>query len=939
MVAHQISAAKGQKQSALKKLRTALSSAGLTGPKAQVSKKDKKRGVRKATNIKTAERRHKLRQIQTALNPFEMKVNRKKLDVLGLKRKDDEVNVAVARQRALEKRKTTIGEERRSRHRLGGVVDRRIGENDPAMDPEEKMLKRFTAERQKRGASMFNIEDSDVEGEITALTHYGQAIDDLDDLDLNGSDDDDEDKGVISARDVDAAHFGGFEEASGETDGSGRKKTKAEVMQELIAKSKRHKQERQLAKEQDDDLRRELDGDFEDVRALLFADNDDKPMMKAADAGAIGDTAASSDRAYDAVVRELVFEQRARPQDRLKTEEEQARDEMERLERAERHRRRRMDGLDSATEAESDAESDAEMRAYKTESRRRPVADDLGDDFAPAGADDEDEGGAARVSLGTGLQAAESEDEDEDEEDESGDEEDSGDEDDDDEEESENEEGGNEEDQALFKTRVSRASASASASSADELPYTFAAPADYDAWVELVGSYSLDQQMIVIRRLRTLYHIRLSPQNKQKLSDLCLILTEHLAVLAEQDPPVPGSIIDELVKHIGELASVDSERFGEHCRQTVVDCHRRIQQAIRASGATDTTDTANPASSATLGLRASDVALMRMFASVFSASDRYHPVVTPMLTAICQYLGQHTFATLRDIATGLLLVGLVHETQRLSRRVVPEALNFLLATLAASVCSTDEASDWDGQYALPRRQRLAYRFLRIGVAEKCRHMTEVQPVTWAWLTSDVWRGGGSRAIPVDAKYSVLRACLTLSQRFIDSYFAQPAFIEMFTPLQLLLRKVSNRLPKFKLQHAPGGVLELVAELQAHLDAQLELSAARRTPLKMQSHRPIALEAVAPKFESSYSLDVHYDPDRARNEVTKLRRQVNREKRGAVRELRRDTQFIAAERLKEQREKDRSYADKMKKAWSVLESDQSQLKKMDRMRIREKKAKV
>ncbi|KAJ2393874.1 nucleolar complex protein 14, partial [Coemansia sp. RSA 2603] len=618
MVAHSISAGKGQKQSALKKLRTALSSAGLTGPKSQVSKKDKKRGVRKASNIKTAERRQKLRQIQSALNPFEMKVNRKKLDVLGLKRKDDEVNVAVARQRALEKRKTTIGEERRMRHRLGGVVDRRIGENDPTMDPEEKMLRRFTAERQKRGASMFNIEDSDVEGEITALTHYGQAIDDMDDLDLQGSDDADDD-GVISGRDVETTHFGGFEQAS-EADG-GRKKTKAEVMQELIAKSKKHKQERQLAKEQDEDLRRELDGDFEDVRALLFADDAEKPMMKAADTGATPETRESADRAYDAVVRELVFEQRARPQDRLKTEEEQAREEMERLERAERHRRRRMDGLDSDTERESDDDDDQEMRAYKTESKRRPVADDLGDDFAPADSDNE---GTAGVSLGAGLQVAESEEDvEEDDDDESEDESDdeSGDEEDD---ESEEEEDGSadevedQEDQTKFKTRVSQASASTAAASSDELPYTFPAPADYDAWVELVGNYSLDQQLVVIRRLRTLYHIRLSPQNKQKLSDLCLILTEHLAVLAEQDPPVPGAVIDELVKHIGELAPVDGERFGEHCRQSVVDCHRRIQQAIRASG-TDTATTTD-------GLRASDVALMRMFASVFSSSDRYHPV-------------------------------------------------------------------------------------------------------------------------------------------------------------------------------------------------------------------------------------------------------------------------------------------------------------------------
>ncbi|KAJ2626268.1 nucleolar complex protein 14, partial [Coemansia sp. RSA 1290] len=129
------------KQSALKRLRTALSSSGITGAKSQVSKRDRKRGIHKTTQ-KSDERRKKLQAIQSALNPFEFQTNRKKMDILGLKRKDDVVNVAIARQRAVEKRKNTLGKERQQRNRFGGVVDQRIGENDPTMDPEERMLKR-----------------------------------------------------------------------------------------------------------------------------------------------------------------------------------------------------------------------------------------------------------------------------------------------------------------------------------------------------------------------------------------------------------------------------------------------------------------------------------------------------------------------------------------------------------------------------------------------------------------------------------------------------------------------------------------------------------------------------------------------------------------------------------------------------------------------------
>ncbi|KAJ2908794.1 nucleolar complex protein 14 [Coemansia aciculifera] len=658
-------------------------------------------------------------------------------------------------------------------------------------------------------------------------------------------------------------------------------------------------------------------------------------MQSAATGSGDGDGAPPS---YDTYVRELVYEQRARPQDRLKTEMEAAREEKDRLERAERHRQRRMEGLPSDSEMDSDSDDEGQSasgKAYKTKNKRKPVADDLGDDFAPAGDnDDADDNIMETGGLGLGLTAEASEEE-EDEEDEEDDEEESGsgsDSEADSDSEIDSDQGESVPDDAAPANQALRRRINSSASQSEDLPFTFEAPGNYGAWVELVGSYSLEQQLTVVARLRALYHIRLSPQNKQKLSDLCLVLTEHLAVLTEQDPPVPAPVIDGIVKHIGELAAVDPERFGEHCRQAIIDCHKRVQQALKAGSVEG-------------GLRASDVALMRLFASVFSSSDRFHTVITPMLILICQYLSQHTFATLRGISCGLVLTGIVHETIRLSRRFVPEALNFLFATLAATVCHSADPADWDGQYPLSRRQREAYRLLHIGIAEKCKSKKAL-PMRWAWLISPAPSSEDASTattpavvVTADVKYGVLRACLMLCRRFIDSYFQMPAFIECFEPLQRLLAKIAERLPKFRLQHAPVEVVELLETTRVYLTEQLEQARASRVPLKLQSHKPLAIGSFAPKFESAYSLDVHYDPDRSRNEITKLRRQVNKERRGAVRELRRDAQFVAGERLKEMREKDRSYADKMKKAWSVLEADQSEMKKLDKARIKERKAKV
>jgi len=45
-------------------------------------------------------------------------------------------------------RKNVLLKERQRRNKTGGVIDRRFGEDDPDMDPEEKMLERLSRERQ-----------------------------------------------------------------------------------------------------------------------------------------------------------------------------------------------------------------------------------------------------------------------------------------------------------------------------------------------------------------------------------------------------------------------------------------------------------------------------------------------------------------------------------------------------------------------------------------------------------------------------------------------------------------------------------------------------------------------------------------------------------------------------------------------------------------------
>ncbi len=186
--------------------------------------KKRKRDALAAQNKATS-----LKEITDKLNPFDLKVTRLKHDVGGRKVKGKEGKPALKNQAGIEQvrtplstgsivtfflsqRKESLLGEIAQRNRSGAIIDRRFGENDPTMTPEERMLERFTKERQKISkASTFNLEDDE------ELTHYGQSLSNFDDFDgigLGGDDDDDDlgSNGQIDAETVTREHFGGFED-------------------------------------------------------------------------------------------------------------------------------------------------------------------------------------------------------------------------------------------------------------------------------------------------------------------------------------------------------------------------------------------------------------------------------------------------------------------------------------------------------------------------------------------------------------------------------------------------------------------------------------------------------------------------------------------------------------------------------------------------------
>lgn len=126
-------------------------------------------------------------------------------------------------------------------------------------------------------------------------------------------------------------------------------------------------------------------------------------------------------------------------------------------------------------------------------------------------------------------------------------------------------------------------------------------------------------------------------------------------------------------------------------------------------------------------------------------------------------------------------------------------------------------------------------------------------------------------------------------------------------------------------------------LNDSLERLLKFSRQARQPLRLQAHKPIPIPSYVPKFETTTSNYLRrQDPDRDRNEAAKLRNQYKQERKGAIRELRKDAKFLAGVEQQKQKEKDRAYHERMKRVFGSIEGERAEEKAMEREKAKAKK---
>ncbi|CAI4057315.1 hypothetical protein SKDZ_04G0930 [Saccharomyces kudriavzevii ZP591] len=778
--------------SQLKNLKAALKARGLTG-QTNVRGKSKKNPKRQAKEYDREEKKKAIAEIREEFNPFEVKATRNKRRDGPPSKSADRIAVGkpgISKQIGEEQRKRAFEARNMIKNKRGGVIDKRFGERDKLLTEEEKMLERFTRERQsqsKRNANLFNLEDDEENEDMFGddLTHLGQSLSLEDEL---GNDEDD----FLTSKRVhenDAEHLQ-----------PQRKKTKAEVMNEVIAKSKFYKQERQKAQGILEGQIDDLDDNFEDIMSELMTTQPKKNAME---------PKTDIDKEYDVKVRELQQDRRAAPTDRTKTEEEKNAEAEEKKRELEQHRLDRMNGMIELEEGEEKGVEDLDNGFWENE-----------DDY-----EDEDDG-IANSDDDINLE---------------------------------------EKDQDTKFSQVLK-----------EKNISVSCPETHDLLLRQVRKLNLADHPRIVENIIKTYQPKLAEGNKERLGKFTAVLLRHVIFLSNQEYSKNIQVFKDtqntLISILKTLSEKYNKELSEECREYINEMQARYKR--------DYFD----------ALSNGDLVFFSIVGTLFSTSDQYHLVITPALILMSQYLEQIKFNSLKRIAFGAILVRIILQYQRISKRYIPEMVYFFQKILLTFIVKKKNQE-------IP----LDFENIRLDSYELGLPMdVDFSKKRSAIIPLHTLSTMNKEPQSVDQIISLLLNIMESLDVAISTVWKElPAFEEIISPIQKLLNAYVSRYSHFV---KPSGILNKIEKL---------LKFTEHIPLTLQNHKPVSIPTHAPKYEENFNPDKKsYDPDRTRSEINKMKAQLKKERKFTMKEIRKDARFEARQRIEEKNKESSKYHAKM-----------------------------
>lgn len=383
-----------------------------------------------------------------------------------------------------------------------------------------------------------------------------------------------------------------------------------------------------------------------------------------------------------------------------------------------------------------------------------------------------------------------------------------------------------------------------------ELPYTFELPYKYEALEKLLRKYSADYQAVILERMIKCNHPKVEPANRERMTTLFAYLLQYINDLAPGSDPVHCfTILDRISPFLYDLSHINPAETTK-CFLEVI---KEKQTEFRDKKEFPQLDT---------------LVFLKIVSSLYSVSDFRHTIASPCVIFISQILTRSRVLNRSDITSGLFLVTVLLEYTQLSKRYLPAALNFLAGVLYLAIRKRSV-----------HQLKVVPPFKSVGEASSLLVLKKATALDEnRLLAKDLTEVAIDNSFKVRAfNTAVLLANHTLSN--LDN-----------CALQQLAMPFSKYLEKIDLKNYPEQCKKNVSALLKTID---KINSEPLTYLVPELRRPKALRQLEPKFERIFDDRRDRSKNAGNAAIRKgLQRKIKKETKGAVREIRRDTAFLA-----------------------------------------------
>lgn len=400
--------------------------------------------------------------------------------------------------------------------------------------------------------------------------------------------------------------------------------------------------------------------------------------------------------------------------------------------------------------------------------------------------------------------------------------------------------------------------------------------------------------------------------------------------------------LDEVARHLVELTELPSMNgvVGRAFRAQI----NKIRAEVEQPDATT---------------RADHLLTFKLITNIFPTSDFRHNVVTPSLLLMCETLSRVAVIGAADIVRGCFLTSLLLHSVNASKRFVPEILTFLHATLIngcgiqRSPEEQQKAKKDDAALATSQLFSVTPSATRLRSSLQSRQMNFVPsadlacwapllqvakakkgkstpastadvdlhlPLQWLFLPNSASVFASSASGPTRAQMASFSTLLQLVHQSAQLWQQLPSYAELFTPIMDAIGHILSQQKSGAFAPLPSVLQQYLDHLHQYLVGSVQHSISLRVPLAA-SLAPLALKQHNPLFVEGYNPTKDYDPVKERAQAKELSHKLKREKKGALRELRRDTQVV----VQQQRQLQAAYAAereaKRKEVWNQMEEQQ------------------